>query len=176
MLKLQDNEEVILERVYVVPLKKAWNSAYHKRTKRAIRILKEFASRHMKSDVENVYIDPVLNRIIWSRGNANPPRRIQVVMRKTSSGKVVIYDYQTYMRLSEEEKKKQEETKKEKQQKKRIDEKGDISKEEKVSGDKKDKNENLSEEKSKGKEHHQSDASSEIKEKGSKANKVSDEK
>ncbi len=87
-------QNVVLERTYVVPLRKAWNSSYHKRTKRAVRILREFASRHMKVEMENVYIDPYLNRKIWARGNANPPRKLRVIMKKTDNGRVIIYDYE----------------------------------------------------------------------------------
>ncbi len=136
-LQLKDNESIVLERTYIVPLRGAWNSAYHKRTKRAIRILREFASRHMKVDKEEVYIHPVLNRKIWARGNANPPRKIRVVMRKTSEGRVLIYDYDDYMRISKEEKKSEEkiEEKEEKGKEKSEEEKKD--KEEKESTEKK---------------------------------------
>ncbi|NPA38611.1 MAG: 50S ribosomal protein L31e, partial [Candidatus Nanohaloarchaeota archaeon] len=78
---------MVLERVYVVPLKKAWNSAYHKRTKRAVKILKDFAIRHMKSEV--IKIENDLNKYLWRRGNANPPRKIKVVMIKYDTGEVL---------------------------------------------------------------------------------------
>ena len=85
-------KSVVLERVYVVPLKRAWNSAYHKRTRKAVRMLKEFASRHMKSEV--VLVDKDLNNYIWRRGNANPPRKIKVKMIKYDTGEVLIKKYE----------------------------------------------------------------------------------
>lgn len=85
-------KSVVLERVYVVPLKRAWNSAYHKRARKAVRMLKEFASRHMKSEI--VLIDRDLNNYIWRRGNANPPRKIKVKMIKYDNGEVLIKKYE----------------------------------------------------------------------------------
>ena len=109
-------KSVILERVYVVPLKRAWNSAYHKRTRKAVRMLKEFASRHMKSEV--VLIDRDLNNYIWRRGNANPPRKIKVKMIKYDGGEVIIKKYEE-MRITKkgekEMKEKGEETIKQKE-------------------------------------------------------------
>ncbi len=96
-------QKVVLERTYVVPLRRAWNSSYHKRTKRAVRILREFASRHMKVEVEDVYIDPYLNRKIWARGNANPPRKLRVIMKKTDDGRVIVYDYEHVFKTSASE-------------------------------------------------------------------------
>ncbi len=95
-------KSVILERVYVVPLKRAWNSAYHKRTRKAVRMLKEFASRHMKSEV--VLIDRDLNNYIWRKGNANPPRKIKVKMIKYDSGEVIIKKYEEKKITKKEEK------------------------------------------------------------------------
>ena len=75
------------ERVYTIPLRDAWNSAYHKRAKKAIRIIKEFAMKHMK--VEKVKITTALNHKIWERGNAHPPRKIKVIIRKDGEKAVV---------------------------------------------------------------------------------------
>lgn len=109
-------KSVILERVYVVPLKRAWNSAYHKRTRKAVRMLKEFASRHMKSEV--VLIDRDLNNYLWKRGNANPPRKVKVKMIKYDSGEVIVKKYEEIKIAKKVEKKieeKNEENNKEKE-------------------------------------------------------------
>ena len=71
---------MVEERVYVIPLRDAWNSAYHKRAKKAMRIIKEFTMKHMK--VEKVKISTQVNHKIWERGNAHPPRKIKVVIKK----------------------------------------------------------------------------------------------
>ncbi|MDG6999256.1 MAG: 50S ribosomal protein L31e, partial [Nitrososphaerota archaeon] len=76
------------ERVYTVPLTRAWITARHKRTKRAVKVLREFAERHMKSS--EIKIDTDLNEKLWYRGITKPPRRITVKMEKDEDGVVTI--------------------------------------------------------------------------------------
>jgi len=77
-----------LERVYTVPLSRAWIAARHRRTVRAVNILKEFAQRHMKTS--DIKIETELNEELWKRGITNPPRRITVNMLKDEDGLVTI--------------------------------------------------------------------------------------
>ena len=72
--------EITLSRVYTVPLTRAWLTPRHRRAKRAINILREFALRHMHA--KDVKIDDKLNELIWARGIHNPPRRVNVLMEK----------------------------------------------------------------------------------------------
>ncbi|MFQ5920513.1 MAG: 50S ribosomal protein L31e, partial [Nitrososphaerales archaeon] len=67
-------------RVYTINLSKVTLSPKIRRTKRAINMIKEFATRHMKA--EEVKIDAELNREIWRRGIRHPPRRVRVKMTK----------------------------------------------------------------------------------------------
>lgn len=70
-----------MERIYVVPLKLGWLKAPRwRRSEKAVKFLREFALRHMKG--RDVFIDPEVNKIIWSRGAKNPPRKIRVLMEK----------------------------------------------------------------------------------------------
>ncbi|MCS7132124.1 MAG: 60S ribosomal protein L31 [Nitrososphaeria archaeon] len=80
--------EIILERIYTVPLRDAYEASRRRRAKRAINILREFAERHMKS--EDVRISEGVNRLIWGRGAEKPPRKITVMMRKDKDGIVRI--------------------------------------------------------------------------------------
>lgn len=81
-------QEQKIERVYTVPLTRAWITARHKRTKRAVKVLREFAERHMKSS--EIKIDTDLNEKLWYRGITKPPRRITVKMEKDEDGVVTI--------------------------------------------------------------------------------------
>lgn len=76
------------ERIYTVPLARAWVSQKHRRAERAVSLLRAFAKRHMKPTA--IIIDPEVNEEIWSRGIRNPPRRIRVRMSKDSEGVVTI--------------------------------------------------------------------------------------
>ena len=69
-----------LERLYTIPLRDAYEASKTRRAKKAIRIIEEFARRHMKG--ENVKISEGVNKAVWSRGAEKPPRRITVLMRK----------------------------------------------------------------------------------------------
>ncbi|MFT4310767.1 MAG: 50S ribosomal protein L31e [Candidatus Woesearchaeota archaeon] len=71
-----------MERTYTISLRKEIQKApYHKRTKKAIRALKEFVARHAKHEV--VKIGPELNDHLWSQGMQHPPAKVQVALKKT---------------------------------------------------------------------------------------------
>lgn len=80
--------EPVEERIYTVPLKKAWAAPRWRRAERAVRVLREFVERHMKST--DIVIDPAVNEAIWRRGIQKPPRRIRVRMTKDEDGVVKV--------------------------------------------------------------------------------------
>ena len=70
-------EENTLERTYNVPLRKEFLKVpKYKRAKKAVKALKEFLVKHMKSD--NVKIGKYLNDEIWKHGIKNPPHHVKV--------------------------------------------------------------------------------------------------
>lgn len=81
-----------LTRVYTINLGKAWITPEHKRTDRVVNMIREFASKHMKSD--EIKIEQELNRQIWARGKTNPPRKIRVKMVKDEDGVVTVSLYE----------------------------------------------------------------------------------
>jgi large subunit ribosomal protein L31e len=83
-------EEIIDERIYTVPLRKAyWTGSRLRRSNRAVRILREFVERHMKP--EELSIQPEVNERIWARGIQKPPRRIRIRATKNSDNLVRVY-------------------------------------------------------------------------------------
>ena len=85
----EDNEKVeALTRTYTVPLGIAFEAAPYRRSKVAIRMIKEFATRHMKAT--EVTISEEVNEQIWSRGIKNPPRRIKLDMERDEDGIVSV--------------------------------------------------------------------------------------
>jgi large subunit ribosomal protein L31e len=83
-----EETKIELEREYNVPLRKGWlKSPKYKRAKKAIRTLKEFLQRHMKS--ENVKIGKYANIKVWEKGMQNPPHHLKVKVTKDSEGKVM---------------------------------------------------------------------------------------
>ena len=89
MIILSEEEE--LSRVYTINLSKVWLSPENRRTKRAINMIKEFATRHMKA--EEIKIDEELNRQMWRRGIRHPPRRVRVKMVKDEDDVVTVSPY-----------------------------------------------------------------------------------
>jgi large subunit ribosomal protein L31e len=104
---LSKKQEEKLERLYTVPLTQAWITARHKRTKRAVKVLREFAEHHMKSS--EIKITTELNERLWNRGITKPPRKIKVQMVKDEDGVITISlpKVEKPAELSDEEKAKQ---------------------------------------------------------------------
>ena len=66
-----------LERIYTVPLRKGFvESARHRRTKKALCVLKTFLKKHFKA--EDVKIGEKLNAKMWEKGAKNPPGKVTI--------------------------------------------------------------------------------------------------
>ena len=87
--KEEKKEEIVEERIYTIPLGKAWISPREKRTPRATRLVKIFINRHMKPKA--LLISNEVNEKIWRKGIEKPPRRIRVRAAKDSEGTVTLY-------------------------------------------------------------------------------------
>ena len=78
----QTEPKIILEREYIVPLRKGWLKVQeYKRASKAVKTLKEFIARHMKvydRDLRKIKIDIILNNEIRFRGMKKPPAKIKV--------------------------------------------------------------------------------------------------
>ena len=83
--------DIVEERVYTVPLSKAWIRPRKKRAPRAIRMIREFIRRHMKVDDNSIRITNEVNEKIWSKGIQKPPRRIRIKALKDKDGLVTVH-------------------------------------------------------------------------------------
>ncbi|MEM2971020.1 MAG: 50S ribosomal protein L31e [Candidatus Bathyarchaeia archaeon] len=95
-------EEIVEERIYTIPLSKAWIQPPRKRAPRAMRILKSFLIKHMKlekraegmeeeEEPKRLIITNEVNEKIWGRGIEKPPRKIRVRAAKDKEGNVTVY-------------------------------------------------------------------------------------
>ena len=99
--KKKEIEEIVEEKIYTIPLGKAWISPRKKRAPRAIRLIKSFIQRHMKikteveemeeEEAERLVISNEVNEKIWSRGIEKPPRKIRVRAVKDKEGVITVY-------------------------------------------------------------------------------------
>jgi large subunit ribosomal protein L31e len=76
-----------MERIYTIPLRrKTVKTVKYKRSSKAIKLVKEFLKKHMKS--EEVKLSKELNEYVWAKGIKNPPARVKVKAVKDESGVV----------------------------------------------------------------------------------------
>jgi len=121
---MAEKENVILEREYIVPLRKRWiMKPYHNRVPAAIKELKEFVARHMKvenRDCRKVKLDNWLNVEMWQHSIRKPLSKVKIRAKKLDNGnvKVELAEIPEYWKFKiEKEKKMKEEGEKTKKQK-----------------------------------------------------------
>ena len=89
---MADKKEIskqVLERVYNIPLRReTLKVPPFKKANKAAKTVREFISKHMKS--ENVAIGKYLNLKIWQHGAKNPPHHVKVNAVKDDKGKVLV--------------------------------------------------------------------------------------
>jgi large subunit ribosomal protein L31e len=76
-----------IEKIYVIPLKKN-NYKSSKAAPTAIKRVKNYLTRHMKVEKENIWMDESLNNALWSKGKYNMPSKIRVKAVKFEDGVV----------------------------------------------------------------------------------------
>ena len=146
MAKKQETK-IVLERTYNIPLRKEWlKVARYKRAKKAVKAVKEFLMKHMKS--ENVKVGKHLNLKLWEHGIKNPPYYIKVNAVKYEDGlvKAELFGFEIDEEKKEEVKKEAKKAEEEVKKELGLEEKKDV-KEEKEEGVSKEKAEEKKEEK-----------------------------
>ena len=102
--KEAEEEEFVEERIYTIPLSKAWIVPPNKRAPKAMRLVKAFVTKHMKLKArrEEVYeereeeprtliIDNEVNEKIWRKGIEKPPRRVRIRAAKDKEGNITVF-------------------------------------------------------------------------------------
>jgi large subunit ribosomal protein L31e len=100
--KKEEEEEFVEERIYTIPLGKAWVRPQKKRAPRAMQMIKAFVTKHMKlemrveaeeerGELPKLVISNDVNEKVWDRGIEKPPRKIRVRAAKDKEGNVTVY-------------------------------------------------------------------------------------
>jgi large subunit ribosomal protein L31e len=99
--EVEKEEEIVEEKFYTIPLRRAWISPRQKRAPKAMGIVKSFVRKHMKlrtevevegeEEAERLVVSNEVNEKIWRRGTEKPPRKIKVRAAKDKEGVVTIY-------------------------------------------------------------------------------------
>jgi len=79
-----------IERIYVVPLRKAKIGRSSRAAPRAVKHVRSFLNRHMKVDKEDIWIDDSINKELWSQGKYKIPNKIRVRAVKFEDGIVEV--------------------------------------------------------------------------------------
>ena len=101
-MRPKDEEDIVEERIYTIPLGRALVRPPKKRAPRAITLLREFVKRHMKMDTSalleeekgelpKLTITNAVNEKIWSRSIKKPPRKIRVRVTKDKEDNVKVF-------------------------------------------------------------------------------------
>jgi len=88
--KKKEEEDIVEERVYTVPLGRVWLVPRKGRSPKALRMLRGFIQRHMKIADDSLVISNEVNEKIWSRGIEKPPRKIRIRAVKDKEGTVTV--------------------------------------------------------------------------------------
>ena len=99
--KKKEEEEIVEERIYTIPLGKAWVRPPKKRAPRAMHMIRAFITKHMKltmrveeeeeKELPKLAISKEVNEKVWGRGIEKPPRKIRVRAAKDKDGNVTVY-------------------------------------------------------------------------------------
>jgi len=77
------------ERVYTVPLGPIRAGRGYRRTPRAIKALRRYVMKHMKTN--RVNLTKEVNEQLWKRGIRMPPRRLRIRAARNEEGEVRVY-------------------------------------------------------------------------------------
>jgi large subunit ribosomal protein L31e len=77
-----------VERIYVIPLRRAKIGPTSRAAPRAIDDVRHFLMKHMKVEQKNVWIDDSLNKHIWAHGKFWVPSKVRVRAVKFEDGVV----------------------------------------------------------------------------------------
>lgn len=74
------------EQIYTIPLAVVKDYPKWKRSNKAIKVIREYLSKHMKIEEEKIKVSGVLNEKIWEHGIQKPPNKIRVKAVRSDEG------------------------------------------------------------------------------------------
>ena len=89
----EEGLEIVEEKFYDLNLRRIWTAPREKRTPRAVRYIRDFAARRMKSD--DVSISEETNQLLWARGISKPPRHVRLRVVKDKDDRVIVFPAET---------------------------------------------------------------------------------
>ncbi len=102
------------ERICTIPLGDAYRAPRTKRTPRAVKLLRQYVTKHMKARGMRVIMSNKLNELLWARSIQKPPRRVKVrLIKEEEAVRAYLSDEKIEESKAEEKKEEKEIPKKE---------------------------------------------------------------
>ena len=76
------------EHYYTIPLRDVKNAPKWKRSNRAIKLIRKYLAKHLKTEESMVRLSDSINKKVWERGSEKPPRKVRVRAMKFDDGVV----------------------------------------------------------------------------------------
>jgi large subunit ribosomal protein L31e len=77
-----------IERIYTIPLTDARKVPRWKRAESAVRKVRIYLAKHLKTELDDIKIDKTINEKLWERGSMKPPLKVRVRAVKFEAGGV----------------------------------------------------------------------------------------
>ena len=66
------------ERVVTIPLRDVNAVPSYKRADKAMSLIRKYLSKHFKVSLDEIRLDPSINKTVWARGQSHPPSKIRI--------------------------------------------------------------------------------------------------
>jgi large subunit ribosomal protein L31e len=126
-----------MEKVYVIPLRRAFRSPRTKRAAKAIRVVRAFLQQHMKT--EEIRIGKSINESVWARGIQKVPRKIRVHADKDENGIVYAEMLDVEIKFGKKKEVKEEKKEAKKEEPEKVEKKEEVKKKPKPAKKKEEK-------------------------------------
>jgi large subunit ribosomal protein L31e len=83
---MAEEKKAVSEQIYTIPLRVVKEYPAWKRSNKAIKVIREYLSKHMKVDEEKIKISAGVNETVWEHGIRNPPAQIRVKAVRSEDG------------------------------------------------------------------------------------------
>ena len=76
--------------IFTIPLLVTKAAPRSKKAEKAVAEIKEFVAKHMKTKIEDVWMDQAVNESMWSRSIQKPPSKVRIKAVKFEDGLVEV--------------------------------------------------------------------------------------
>jgi large subunit ribosomal protein L31e len=83
---MAEENKATTEQIYTIPLREVKEYPKWKRSNKAIKVIREYLSKHMKVSEDKIKISAALNESVWEHGIEKPPLKVRVKAVRSDEG------------------------------------------------------------------------------------------